>query len=338
MARRSMADLAVEPTMAATVPTLGDPPPRLRQVPVASVAPNPLNPPSRGDDLSDLASMKTSGQLQPCTVATRAAFIAVYPEHATAVGACEYVVIAGTRRRLAAEQLELATLDVIVRDTFAANRVEFLSTTLRENIDRQDLKPLDEALALKQLADECGHGGVTKAAAILGRSKGFVSQRIALLGLTPAMKDYLRSGELNVSDARDFGKMDPELQEPAWRKRQAETAARRADSKRQPVPSPLPEPTSTVEPPPWPPAAVHSVNSDGPAAPALPRGTGAKLDEPRQTLSADELIAQASPESITLKGITFDGGPLYGPVEKTRRQLGDDLTRQYGQALLDSVS
>jgi ParB family chromosome partitioning protein len=217
MARRSMADLAAVPTMTAPVPALGDAPPRLLRVPPAAVAPNPVNPRTNAGDLADLESMKTAGQLQACLVVTRPAFLAIHPEHETTIGAATYVVVAGTRRRLAAEQFGLPTLDVVVRDAVAIDRLTFFGVSILENVDREQLSPLDEARAVERLAAEAGHGGKGKAAEQLGKSAGWVSQRLALLRLCPAMQDLLRAGELPIREARSLALLPAEEQEPAWR-------------------------------------------------------------------------------------------------------------------------
>lgn len=271
MARRSMADLAAVPPMTATVPTLGEAPPRLRQVPVETVAPNPLNPRTETGDLADLESMKTAGQLQPCLVVTRSAFLAIHPEHEATIGTAAYVVVAGTRRRLAAEQFEIPTLDVVVRDAVAADRLTFFGVSILENVDRQQLSPLDEARAVQHLAAEAGHGGKSKAAEQLGKSAGWVTQRLVLLDLTPAMQARLRAGELPLHRARELGKLPADEQEDAWRRERP----------------PAPEPAFTAVKPP---AAADAADVARDTAPARP-------PKPVQV----RLKVEASPEDIVEK-------------------------------------
>jgi len=230
--RTSLAELASLPTMDAPVPDLGAAPPRLLRVPPSAVAVNPINP-RRGDtNLADLESMRTAGQLQPCLVVTRAAFVAIHPEHEDAVIGTTYVVVAGTRRRLAAEQFQLPTLDVVVRDAVAVDRITFYSVSILENVDREQLSALDEAQAVEHLAAEAG--SKAKAAELLGKSAGWVSQRLALLDLTPALQDALRAGELPIREARRLGRLPAEAQEEAWRAER-------------PPPSPPPEPEPEEE-------------------------------------------------------------------------------------------
>lgn len=218
--KNSLTDLIGVPTMAAAVPaSLGDAPPRLLRVTPTTVAANPVNPRDDIGDLSDLESMKTAGQLQPCVVVTRAAFLAIYAEHEHELGGASFVVVAGSRRRLAAERFGLATLDVVVRDLLAADRATFYGASVSENIDRKEFNPIEEARAVERLVAECGDG--VKAGEKLGRSKGWVSQRLALLRLAPSMQDVLRSGELPVRDARRLAQMPADEQEAAWRTERA---------------------------------------------------------------------------------------------------------------------
>lgn len=216
--RLNLADLATEPALNATVPTLAAAPPRLRQVPISAVAPNPINPRESIGDLSDLESMRTVGQLQPCVVVTRSAFVGAYPEHGSSLGDVEFVVIAGSRRRLAAEQLGLATLDIVVRDNLASDRASLYAASVTENIDRQAFSPLEEARAIERLVAEFGSG--VKAGEVLGRTKGWVSQRLSLLKLVPPLQQLLRAGDLPVRDARRLAILPPEEQEPTWRAEQ----------------------------------------------------------------------------------------------------------------------
>jgi ParB family chromosome partitioning protein len=216
--RIDLSALATTQVLEAPVPQLLDAPARLRQVPLGMVAPNPINPRQEQGDLSDLESMQTMGQLQPCAVVSRTAFLAIYPEHSARVGNADYVVVAGSRRRHAAEHFGLATLDIVVRDALAADRSVFYAASVSENIDRQQLNPLEEARAVEHLVGECGSG--TKAGEILGRSKGWVSQRLALLKLSPEMQTLLRTGELPLRDARRLAGLPADQQAETWRNEQ----------------------------------------------------------------------------------------------------------------------
>lgn len=220
--RIDLSQLATQAVLDAPVPQLLEVPARLTQVPLRAVAANPVNPRESIGDLSDLESMRTVGQLQPCAVVTRKAFLAIYPDHVDEIGASDYVVVAGSRRRLAAEQFGMATLDVVVRDVLAADRATFYGASVSENIDRRNLDVLEEARAVQRLAEECGSG--TKAGEILGKTKGWVSQRLALLKLSTEMRALLRAGELPIRDARRLAQLPEDEQLSTWEAERSFTA------------------------------------------------------------------------------------------------------------------
>jgi ParB family transcriptional regulator, chromosome partitioning protein len=190
--------------------SLADGPPTVVQL--HQVAANPINPRENFGDLTDLESMRTVGQLQPCAVVRRSAFAAIYPEYA--VDAVEFVIVAGSRRRAAALKFGLDSLTVTVLDQLAASRAQFYAASVAENIDRRNFDVLEEAHAVQRLVKEIGSG--TEAGAILGRTKGWVSQRLALLKLSLPMRDLLRAGELPVRDARRLAALNPDEQLSAW--------------------------------------------------------------------------------------------------------------------------
>jgi ParB family chromosome partitioning protein len=224
MGRRvNLAQLASQPVLDAAVPQLlAAPPTRMLQVPLHTVAPNPVNPREVVGDLSDLESMRTAGQLQPCAVVTRTAFLTIHPEHAGQIESAGYVVVAGSRRRLAAEKFDLPMLDIVIKDALAADRATFYAASVSENIDRRNFDPLEEARAVEQLVQECGSG--TKAGDILGKSKGWVSQRLSLLKLSPDMQALLRAGDLPIRDARRLAALPEAEQMPAWEHERVFTA------------------------------------------------------------------------------------------------------------------
>jgi ParB family chromosome partitioning protein len=212
-----------------------DPGPQLRRppatVPLEQVAANPVNPRQDLGDLTDLAaSLREVGQLQPCVVVSRPAFLGLYPEREASIGGARFVVVAGSRRRTAAELAQLPTLDVVVRDELAGTRAKFFAAAVTENITRRDFDPVEEALAIQGLVAECGSG--TAVAKLLGYTKGWVSQRLKLLELSDPMRDLVRAGEVPVRDARRLAKLPAAQQLPAWRHEQdaRERAAEATDA------------------------------------------------------------------------------------------------------------
>ncbi|MGL5856977.1 MAG: ParB/RepB/Spo0J family partition protein [Angustibacter sp.] len=214
MGRRiDLASLAEDPVLEAPVPVLIERHSPTRVL-VQDVAPNPLNPREDLGDLSDLESMRTVGQLQPCAVVTREAFVRIHPEQASKIGTAAFVVVVGTRRRTAAQRLGLAELDIRVLDHLAGSREQFYAASITENIDRKNFGVLEEARAVAKLVQESGSG--TRTAEILKKSKGWVSQRISLLSLLPELQAHLVAGRLAVREARRIGSLDPDEQIAEW--------------------------------------------------------------------------------------------------------------------------
>ncbi|SEE67773.1 chromosome partitioning protein, ParB family [Streptomyces sp. 2231.1] len=186
-----------EAVAAATgVPTDGVAPPR--ELPLDRVSLNPDNPRSSLGDLTELAgSLKTHGQKQAITVMNRDAYIKVNPER---VGDLEanttYVVIDGSSRLAAAREAQLLTIKVMVSDDQGTNSDELFESALVANIHRQDLNELDEARALERLLTI--HGSQTALAKRLHRSQGWVSQRLALLKLTPELQSRIGAEPIDL--------------------------------------------------------------------------------------------------------------------------------------------
>ncbi len=147
---------------------------------------NPLQP--RGvitpDSLTDLVeSIREQGILEPIVVAK------------TPAG---YQIIAGERRWRAAKLLGLAKVPVIVKETTPQGMLEM---SIVENVQREDLNPIERALAYKRLIDEFGLG-TTEVAKRVGKSVPAVSNTIRLLSLPDAIKDALVAGVITEGHVR----------------------------------------------------------------------------------------------------------------------------------------
>ncbi|MFE5702235.1 ParB/RepB/Spo0J family partition protein [Rhodococcus koreensis] len=201
-------------------------------VPLSELAPNPRNPRDDLGDLSDLVSI-TGTQLQPALVVTRDAYLWLYPEDEAEIGLARWVVINGCRRLAAAENFGRPNLDIVVKDEVAKDRVTLLAAAVIENVGRRDFDVIEEAKAVELLISECGT--VEMAAMKLAKSKGWISQRRALLRLTPELQTALRNGELAVRTARSLAQVPPEAQVQAW-------AAEKEREHKKPEPDPNPEP------------------------------------------------------------------------------------------------
>lgn len=210
------------------VPTDGVAPPT--ELPPSRISLNPDNPRSSLGDLTDLAgSLKTHGQKQAITVMNRDAYIAANPDRAADLEHdATHVVIDGSSRLAAAREAGLATLKVMVSDDEGSTSEELLESALVANIHRQDLEELDEARALQRLL--AIHGSQTALAKRLHRSQGWVSQRLALLNLTPELQ--ARIGQEPIDLLRAVGNKPAQEQEPALQVLKDERQRKEAGSKR----------------------------------------------------------------------------------------------------------
>ncbi|MBV2353849.1 ParB/RepB/Spo0J family partition protein [Streptomyces sp. J2-1] len=207
------------------VPTDGVAPPT--ELPPHRISPNPDNPRSTLGDLTDLAgSLRTHGQKQAITVMNRDAYIKVNPGREADLEAdAAYVVIDGSSRLAAAREAGLVTLKVMVSDEQGTNAEELLESALVANIHRQDLEELDEARALQRLLGI--HGSQTALAKRLHRSQGWVSQRLALLNLTPELQQ--RIGQEPIDLLRAVGNKPHDQQETALEELKAERLRKEAE-------------------------------------------------------------------------------------------------------------
>ncbi|KAF0957419.1 Nucleoid occlusion protein [Rhodococcus sp. T7] len=148
------------------------------------------------------------------------------------IGLARWVVINGCRRLAAAENFGRPNLDIIVKDEVAKDRETLLAAAVIENVGRRDFDVIEEAKAVELLIGECGT--VEKAAMKLAKSKGWISQRRALLQLTPELQTALRNGELAVRTARSLAQVPPEAHVQAW-------VAEQQREHTKPDPDPAPE-------------------------------------------------------------------------------------------------
>ncbi|MEE1931464.1 ParB/RepB/Spo0J family partition protein [Streptomyces sp. TRM 70351] len=193
-------------------PTLGVPAPT--RAPLKALAPNPFNP---RDELTDIeetaASLAERGQIQPVAVVHRSAFLSAHPGRDEDLGEAEYVVIDGNRRLAAAASAGLEELRIDVNDDLAASAADLLESALIANVHRVDVPPLDQAKAIQELVSV--HGSQSQVAKRLGKTPAWVSQRLALLQLTPDLQEKVESGDLRVEPARRIGRLPKEQQAAA---------------------------------------------------------------------------------------------------------------------------
>ena len=160
------------------------------EVEVDRIARNPRQPRQQinPEELRELAdSVREHGLLQPLVVS-----------RLTTEGPHRYQLIAGERRLEAARLAGLTRVPVVVRD---ATPEETLELALVENLQRADLKPLEEASAYQRLADEFGLTQ-EQIAAKVGKSRSAVANALRLLGLPADVKAALARGEISEGHAR----------------------------------------------------------------------------------------------------------------------------------------
>jgi len=144
----------------------------------------------RQDTLEDLAaSIKAQGVVQP---------IVVRPLKVQSGGARRYEIIAGERRWRAAQLAGLQEIPAVVRDV---EDDAAIAMALIENIQRENLNPLEEARALDRLISEFGLTH-QEAAQAVGRGRASVSNLLRLLDLSPRVRPLLESRELEMGHAR----------------------------------------------------------------------------------------------------------------------------------------
>jgi ParB family transcriptional regulator, chromosome partitioning protein len=161
--------------------------------------------------LAELAdSIREQGVLQPLVV-RRAAPGA---DGADTGNAGKYEIVAGERRWRAAKLAGLATVPVVVREL---DDQSALAVALIENLQREDLNPIDQARSLSRLAAEfqLTHEQVAKA---VGRSRASVSNLLRLLDLDDEVKDLLAEGRIDMGHARALLTLDRERQVALARK------------------------------------------------------------------------------------------------------------------------
>jgi len=180
----------------------------ITMVPLAELAPHPLNPRRGLGNLAELAaSIAAQGLFEPLVVLSAAA-------HAEAIQAAgggdgrvqppvTHVIVMGHRRHAAAREAGLAAVPVIVRDDLAGAAA--LAAMIAENRHRADLDPLAEAGAMAELARQGWRQ--RRIADETGCSQAHVSKRMALLQLPEPARDALAGGSLSVADALELHKL-----------------------------------------------------------------------------------------------------------------------------------
>ena len=169
----------------------------LRELAVAQVHPNPYQPRTHIDEgaLAELAeSMAASGLLQPVVVRAHGG---------------GYELIAGERRWRAAQRLGWTRIPAVVKEV---DDRTLLTLALIENLQRDDLSPIDEAAGYRRLGEEF-QLGQAEIARVVGRNRSTVANLLRLLQLPDEVQAMLHDGRLSEGHARAFlGVADPARQ------------------------------------------------------------------------------------------------------------------------------
>lgn len=208
---------------------------RIETLPLREIEPDPGQPRKTFDDetLAELsASIAEHGLLQP---------IAVRPKPSGG-----YLIVAGERRWRASRMAGLTEVPVIVRDVTDEQAMEL---ALVENLQREDLDPVEEAAGIRELMTRCDLTQ-EQAARKLGKSRSALANSLRLLSLPETVLELLKSGFITIGHAKVvLGLPAPELQEKAAQMiadnqlnvRQAEALCKKlAKPAKEPVAAPLP--------------------------------------------------------------------------------------------------
>jgi ParB family chromosome partitioning protein len=190
-----------------------------RELPIASVQPNPYQPRTEIDEtaLAELAaSIESSGLLQP---------IVVRPRNGG------YELIAGERRWRAAGRLGWGKIPAVVKEV---DDQTLLTLALIENLQRDDLSPIDEAAGYQRLAAEF-HLPQTEIARVVGRNRATVANLLRLLQLPPDIQALLHQRKLAeghgrallaLEDAARMSSLAQQAVEQGWSVREMEARVR----------------------------------------------------------------------------------------------------------------
>ncbi|KRG68320.1 ParB/RepB/Spo0J family partition protein [Pseudoxanthomonas dokdonensis] len=230
------------PKGAETPPAEAQPGEAMRTLPVTALQPGKYQPRMAMDPakLSELAeSIKAQGVIQPVVV------------RELAPG--QFEIVAGERRWRASQEAGLSEIPVVVREL---DDRTVIAMALIENIQREDLNPLEEAQSLQRLINEFALTHAEAASAV-GRSRAAVSNLLRLLELPPAIRALLEARRLEMGHARALLTLSPELAsklaseaaEQGWSVREVEHRAQQFAAGKVPVSSKR-KPSKAVAPQP----------------------------------------------------------------------------------------
>lgn len=161
----------------------------VKQIPLVQIGANPDQPRKTFSDaeLSELAaSIKEKGVLQPILL------------RAVAGRPYLYEIVAGERRFRASKLAGLNEIPALVKNITNENAMEI---ALIENVQRENLNPIEESAAYKNLMDKCGYE-LSDVSRLIGKSESYIRNALRLMSLPDDVKVLVEKGELSASHAR----------------------------------------------------------------------------------------------------------------------------------------
>ena len=170
----------------------------IKQIPLAQIGANPDQPRKtfREAELNDLAaSIKEKGVLQP--ILLRAVQNRPY----------NYEIVAGERRFRASKMAGLSEIPAVVKKLDDNNAMEI---ALIENVQRENLDPMEEAAAYKNLIDKCNYD-MADVSRLIGKSASYIRNSMRLMDLPESVRNMVSNGTISASHARTIAvAADPE--------------------------------------------------------------------------------------------------------------------------------
>lgn len=167
----------------------------IKQIPLAQIGANPDQPRKTFKDaeLNDLAaSIKEKGVLQP--ILLRAVPNKPY----------NYEIVAGERRFRASKLAGLTEIPAVIKKLDDDNAMEI---ALIENVQRENLDPIEEAAAYKNLMEKCNYD-MADVSRLIGKSDSYIRNAIRLIDLPDAVRQMVSNGEISASHARTIAVAD----------------------------------------------------------------------------------------------------------------------------------
>ncbi|MFF1511845.1 ParB/RepB/Spo0J family partition protein [Streptomyces sp. NPDC058326] len=215
---------------ATDAPTAGVPDPT--ELPLHLISQNPDNPREELRDLDGLTdSVREIGLVNSITIATIEAYLAARPDRAERIDeGARYIVVDGHRRLEAARRAGAQVIRVSVNNDLVATDETLLEAAFVANVHRDDMNPIEQAHALKQLVKF--YGSQNKAAKRLGIGQSTISSKLSILDLAPALQSDLVEGRRTIEHVRNLAKLSPEEQQ-AKADARAAAAEKKATAKRE---------------------------------------------------------------------------------------------------------